>query len=96
MFSLVGGLVSGSSGLVHIVVLSMGLQTPSAPWFLSLAPSLGTLCSIQWIAVSIYIVDILSLFCRQSFELGSKMNMVLLYVNDQQIIKSSPKICNDA
>jgi hypothetical protein len=82
--------------LVHIFVLPMGLQTPSAPWVLSLSPSLGTLCSIQWIAVSIYIVDILSLFCRQSFELGSKMNMVLLYVNDQQIIKSSPKICNDA
>jgi hypothetical protein len=37
--SLVGGLVPGSSGgywLVHIVVLPMGLQTPSAPWVLSL------------------------------------------------------------
>ena len=32
----------------------MGLQTPSAPWVLSLAPSLGTLCSIQWMAVSIH------------------------------------------
>jgi hypothetical protein len=31
----------------------MGLQTPSAPWVLSLAPSLGTLCSVQWMAVSI-------------------------------------------
>jgi hypothetical protein len=29
----------------------MGLQTPSAPWVLSLAPSLGTMCSVQWIAV---------------------------------------------
>jgi hypothetical protein len=34
--------------LVHIVVLPMGLQTPSAPWVLSLAPSLGILYSIQW------------------------------------------------
>jgi hypothetical protein len=32
----------------------MGLQTPSAPWVLSLAPLLGTLCSIQWMAVSIH------------------------------------------
>jgi hypothetical protein len=40
--------------LVHIVGPPMGLQTPSAPWVLSLAPSLGTLCSVQWIAVSIH------------------------------------------
>jgi hypothetical protein len=32
--------------LVHIVVPPRGLQTPSAPWVLSLATSLGTLCSI--------------------------------------------------
>ena len=32
--------------LVHLVVPPMGLQTPSGPWVLSLAPSLGTLCSI--------------------------------------------------
>ena len=32
----------------------MGLQTPSASWILSLAPSLGTLCSVQWMAVSIH------------------------------------------
>jgi hypothetical protein len=31
----------------------MGWQTPSAPWVFSLAPSLGTLCSIQWTAVNI-------------------------------------------
>jgi hypothetical protein len=51
MFSLVGGLVPESSGvywLVHIIVPPMVLQTPSAPWVLSLAPSLGTLCSVQW------------------------------------------------
>jgi hypothetical protein len=40
--------------LVYIVVPPMGLQTPSAPWILSLAPSLGTLCIIQWMAVSIH------------------------------------------
>jgi hypothetical protein len=32
----------------------MRLQTPSSPWVLSLAPSLGTLCSIQWMTVSIH------------------------------------------
>ena len=40
--------------MVHIVVPPMGLQTPSAPWVLSLAPPLGTLCSVQWITVSIH------------------------------------------
>ena len=40
--------------LVHIVVSPIGLQTPSAPWVLSLAPSLGTLCSVQWMIMSIY------------------------------------------
>jgi hypothetical protein len=33
--------------LIHIVVPPMGLQTPSAPWVLSLVPSLGTICSVQ-------------------------------------------------
>jgi hypothetical protein len=37
--------------LVHINVPFMGLQTPSVPWVLSLAPSLRILCSIQWVAV---------------------------------------------
>jgi hypothetical protein len=40
--------------LVHIVVPPMQLQTPSAPWVLSLASSLGTLCSVQWMTVSIH------------------------------------------
>jgi hypothetical protein len=40
--------------LIHIVVPPMGLQTPSAPWVLSLVPSLETLCSIQWMAVNIH------------------------------------------
>jgi hypothetical protein len=34
--------------LVHIVVLPMGLQTPSAPWVLSLDPSLGMIVSIYF------------------------------------------------
>jgi hypothetical protein len=37
----------GGYWLVHSVVLSIGLQTPLAPWVLSLAPSLWALCSIQ-------------------------------------------------
>jgi len=41
--------------LVHIVVLLMGLQTPSAPSVLSLTPSLGSLCSVRWLAASILI-----------------------------------------
>ena len=30
----------------------MGLQTHSTPWVIFLASSLGTLCSVQWMAVS--------------------------------------------
>ena len=40
--------------LVHIVVPPIGLQTPSAPWVLSLAPPLGALCSILQMTVSIH------------------------------------------
>jgi hypothetical protein len=40
--------------LVHIVVPPMGLQNHSAPWVLSLALSLETLCSFQWTTVSIH------------------------------------------
>ena len=52
-----GGLVPGNSvgyWFVHIVVPPMGLQAPSAPSVLSLAPPLGTLCLVQWLAVSIH------------------------------------------
>jgi hypothetical protein len=41
--------------LVHTVVPPMGLQTPSAPWILSLAPPLGILCLVQWLAKSIHL-----------------------------------------
>jgi hypothetical protein len=46
--------VSTENWLVHIDVFPMGLQTPSTLWVLSLAPSLGTLCSAQWMAVNIH------------------------------------------
>ena len=39
--------------MVHTVVPPMGLQTPSAPWGLSLASPLGTLCSVQWLSENI-------------------------------------------
>ena len=57
VYSLVGGLVPENSGeywLVYIVP-PMGLPNLSAPWVLSLAPPLGTLCSIQWLAESIHL-----------------------------------------
>jgi hypothetical protein len=38
---------SGGHWLVHYVVPPIGLQTPLAPWILSLAPPLGALWSIQ-------------------------------------------------
>jgi hypothetical protein len=38
---------------VHVVVLPMGFQIPSAPLVLSLTPPLGTPCSVQWLAASI-------------------------------------------
>jgi hypothetical protein len=41
--------------LIHTVVPPMGLQNTWAPWFLSLAPLLGILCSVQWMAVRIHL-----------------------------------------
>jgi hypothetical protein len=58
VYSLVGGLVpwtSWGNWLVHIVVPPMELQTPLAPWVLSLDPPLGTLCSVQWLTESIHL-----------------------------------------
>jgi hypothetical protein len=58
VYSSVGGWVPGSSGgywLVHIVVPPMRLQAPLAPWVLSLAPPLGTMCLVQWLAASIHL-----------------------------------------
>jgi len=60
VYSLVGGLIPGSSGgggwgwLVD-VVLPMVLQIPSAPSVFSLTPPLGSPCSVQWLAAAILI-----------------------------------------
>jgi hypothetical protein len=59
VYSLVGGLVPGSSGggvwLVDIVVLPMWLQTTSALSDLPLTPPLGSLSLVQGLAASIHI-----------------------------------------
>ena len=55
MYSLVGGLVPGSSGGSVIVVLLTRLQTSSAPLVPSPTPPLGSLCSVQWMTVSIHL-----------------------------------------
>jgi len=57
VYSLVGDLVPGSygsTGYFILLFLPMGLQTPTAPWVPSLALLLRTLCSVQWMAVSIH------------------------------------------
>jgi hypothetical protein len=56
VYCLVCGLLPRSSRgicLVDIVVLPMGLQTPSSPSVLYLTPPLGTPCSVQWLSMSI-------------------------------------------
>jgi hypothetical protein len=57
VYPLLGGLIPGSSGggvwLVDIVVLPMGLQTPSAPSVLSLILPLETPHTVQWLAARI-------------------------------------------
>jgi hypothetical protein len=58
VYTLVGGLVPGSSGgywLAHIVP-SIGLQAPSAS-SVFLAPPLGTLCSVQWLDEGIHLCN---------------------------------------
>ena len=44
----------GGYWLVHFAVPPIGLQTPLAPWVLSLAPPLGALWFIQYLTVSIH------------------------------------------
>jgi hypothetical protein len=58
VYSFVDGIVPGNSGggvvwLIDIVVLPIGLQTPSNPSVPSLIPLLGTPCSVQWLAANI-------------------------------------------
>jgi hypothetical protein len=60
VYSLVGGLVCGSSGvgvgqLVDIVVLPMGLQSSLAPSVFLLILPLGSSDSVWWLALSICI-----------------------------------------
>jgi hypothetical protein len=60
VYSLVSVLVPGRYRgyfLVHIVVPPKEMQTPLLPsvLVLSLDPSLGTLCSVQWLAESIHL-----------------------------------------
>ena len=46
---------SGGVWLVHIVILPMGLQTPSAPSVLFLISSLGTTSLVPWMSMSIHL-----------------------------------------
>jgi hypothetical protein len=57
VFSLVGGLIPGSSGglVGWYCCSSYGVATPSAPSVLPLTPPLGSLCSVWWLVVSICI-----------------------------------------
>jgi hypothetical protein len=57
VYSFFHGLVPGSSGRSGwlILLFFLWLQTPSPPSVLSLTPLLETLCSGQWLAVSIYL-----------------------------------------
>jgi hypothetical protein len=55
LFGLTPGRSGGGVWLVDIVVLPMGLQTPSTPSVLSLTPLLGTQHSVQSLAVSTHL-----------------------------------------
>ena len=54
MYTLVGGLVPGSSGVL-VGVLPMGLQMPLISSVLSLTLPLWSLCSVLWLSASIHI-----------------------------------------
>ena len=57
MYSLVGGLLPGRSegnGWFILLFLLWSYETSSAPLVFSLAPSLGTLCLVQWLTESIH------------------------------------------
>ena len=41
--------------MVFLVVLPMGLQTPSAPSILPVTPPFWSPCSVQWLVVNIHI-----------------------------------------
>ena len=48
---------SGGYWVVHIVVPLIGLQIPLAPWVLSLASSLGALCSKTEVDAHSHLLD---------------------------------------
>jgi hypothetical protein len=81
--------------LVHIVVLPMGLQNPSTSWVLSLAASLGTLCEVQWMTVSIHFCICQALaepLRRQLYQdPGSKLLLVSTKVSGGCLWDGSPK-----
>lgn len=56
--------------LVNIFVFPMGLQIPFPPSFLSLTASLGSPCSIQWLALSIHISISQALAASTSWHVG--------------------------
>jgi hypothetical protein len=75
--------------LVHIVVPPMGLQTPSAPWVLFQAPSLETLCSIQWMAVSIHfcICQVLAEPLRRQMLSFIRVALVIVSVHSSKTLR---------
>jgi hypothetical protein len=64
--------------LVHIVVPPRGLQTPSVPWVLYLAPSLGALCFIQWMVLSIHFCICQALLASQETALSGSCQQTLV------------------
>jgi hypothetical protein len=70
----------------------MGLETTSASWVLSLAPSWGTLCSVQWMAVSVHFClcqALTELLIRHLYQAPvSKLCLVVVYGMDPQVGQS--------
>jgi hypothetical protein len=65
--------------LVDIVVLSVGLQNPATTSVLSLTPLLGTPCSVQCLAVNIYLCICKALaepLRRQSYQAPFSMHFL--------------------
>jgi hypothetical protein len=63
--------------LIHNVALPKGLQAPSALLILSLAPPLGTLCSVQWLAESIHLC-----ICQALAAVSSSCQQALVGINN--------------
>ena len=108
LFSLVGGLVPGSSGgvwLVDIAVLPMGLQTPSASSAFPLTPPYGPLCSVQWLTASICLCTcqaltepLKGLLCQALIskyfpESAMASGLATVYGMDPQVVQSLDGAC---